>query len=69
MNFIVFLLGSDFSFHQKDTGNEEISRSTFQKHILVLVDDICEKSYSLLKRVANQENSGKSSAGADFEPG
>ena len=39
------------SFHQNNTGNEEISTSTFQKYISLLGCDIYEKSYGDVKRV------------------
>ena len=40
----------------KNTRNEEISTSTFQKHILLLWTDLYEKSYNAAKTVGEEGN-------------
>ena len=40
----------------KNTRNEEISTSTFQKHILLLCTDLYEKSYNAAKTVGEEGN-------------
>ena len=47
--FMFFSLAS-WSDRSKNTRNEEISTSTFQKYIVLLCCDVCGKSYDAVKR-------------------
>ena len=62
-----FLAGSGFSFHQKDTGNREISKSTFQKHITSWGYDFCEKSFGAAKMTKKSKFPGNWVVGTGFE--
>ena len=58
LNYVLcFLVALMWWNRRKHPGNRQISTSTFQKHILLLVGEVCEKSSEPRKRVGEGRKS------------